>query len=765
MKKLLLLCLMAACSLIANAYTITVDLVLEDGTPVADEIDASGQTNLCRYSEWWYDSGYERFYIPLYWQDDPSIDVKNGGCRSLTGVTEDITLTLVVEPKVVDLVSSVTGGTASQSHANGLYAPADIVTITAIPDEGWYLAYWEVRDSEDEEGIIIDEWSAMLYTEWMNVPEAEYVDVFPYRLELVESHFNPSATVFQTLPEAVVGYRLIPVFKPVPDGRQLHTVGINANAPASANPLYRCGSVAQYVEGNYAFVYPPYVGEEYAFTGWSDGVKDMARWEKVTADKTYTANYREIYVSEQSETRNVRLSVAEGSGRVTCNWETSDEAPWVVDADFDFNTTLDIIAQPLTGTRFVRWSDGNTLPARRLRATEDIELQAYFDDTQQKYTIGSIFDDEQGTVTGTGEYDSEEEFVLEAVPEDGYRFVAWEEESFPMYGNPIVKGYSTAGIWKQTDAPAGYWSYPYMEADSWAMHLRANPMPTVVEMDADYNPVFEALPAGAVTHTMTLGQTLANGVRLAGGGRYVEGETANIVAREWYSRRRFKGWSDGVTDIWRQIRMTKDSALTAIVEQNEYLCPQHYLTVNSEDETKGLALGSRNTYSDKAYESNAYRIEAQPADGYEFDRWNDGSTMPVRYILMPASDITFTASFKTAEPRYALSVMANNDAWGKVVGSGDYKAGEEVLIYAVPAEGYEFVQWQDGNLNATRTVTVSATESENIYVALFQQKTPTGIECTTVTGEHEAVKILRNGQLLILTSDGILYNTLGQRTK
>ena len=65
---------------------------------------------------------------------------------------------------------------------------------------------------------------------------------------------------------------------------------------------------------------------------------------------------------------------------------------------------------------------------------------------------------------------------------------------------------------------------------------------------------------------------------------------------------------------------------------------------------------------------------------------------------------------------YTITVTANNDAWGNVLGDGKYKAGEEISIYAVPKEGYEFSTWNDGNTDNPRFVTVL---SDSIFTAIF----------------------------------------------
>ncbi len=56
---------------------------------------------------------------------------------------------------------------------------------------------------------------------------------------------------------------------------------------------------------------------------------------------------------------------------------------------------------------------------------------------------------------------------------------------------------------------------------------------------------------------------------------------------------------------------------------------------------------------------------------------------------------------------YNLSVLVSPAAGGNVTGAGRYVAGSQVPVSAVPALGYRFVRWSDGNTNSNRTITVN----------------------------------------------------------
>jgi hypothetical protein len=72
-----------------------------------------------------------------------------------------------------------------------------------------------------------------------------------------------------------------------------------------------------------------------------------------------------------------------------------------------------------------------------------------------------------------------------------------------------------------------------------------------------------------------------------------------------------------------------------------------------------------------------------------------------------------------AKAEYTIALASSNDEFGTVEGAGTYKEGTQVTIKAVPAAGYVFKRWSDGDTNAERTFTVS----ENLdLTALFAEK-------------------------------------------
>ena len=86
-------------------------------------------------------------------------------------------------------------------------------------------------------------------------------------------------------------------------------------------------------------------------------------------------------------------------------------------------------------------------------------------------------------------------------------------------------------------------------------------------------------------------------------------------------------------------------------------------------------------------------------------------------------------------PTYHLTVASADVTMGLVEGDGDYRAGDQVLIKAIPATGYLFDHWQDNNTDAERTVTVTA-DAE--YTAYFKHN-DVGIDNISVDGTTVSV--------------------------
>jgi len=123
-----------------------------------------------------------------------------------------------------------------------------------------------------------------------------------------------------------------------------------------------------------------------------------------------------------------------------------------------------------------------------------------------------------------------------------------------------------------------------------------------------------------------------------------------------------------------------------------------------------------------------FLIIDQDFDGLEdlYDREIDHEDIALRYAKMknenPEDPIFYTVVVEAVEG-------------GEILGGGEYTAGEEITISAVPDDGYQFVRWA-GDLNGTEdTKTFSIQENLTVGVVFKVLKNPYFWEQATDLGQ------------------------------
>ena len=225
--------------------------------------------------------------------------------------------------------------------------------------------------------------------------------------------------------------------------------------------------------------------------------------------------------------------------------------------------------------------------------------------------------------------------------------------------------------------------------------------------------ISESLPP--TTYTITVLSDNAGMGSVSGGGTFLEGTVTSIMAAA-FSGFHFVQWNDGNTNAVRSITVTGDATYTAFFAAN---APETYtVTVYSDNPAMGITSGG-GTFA----AGTTTTITATALSGYHFVRWNDDNTEAVRNITV-TSNISYVAYFATNEPNtYTVTVLSNDSTMGTVGGSGTFEAGTVTTITATALGGCRFVQWNDGNTSAIRTIVVTA---DVVYTAYFaQEETPT----------------------------------------
>ncbi len=167
----------------------------------------------------------------------------------------------------------------------------------------------------------------------------------------------------------------------------------------------------------------------------------------------------------------------------------------------------------------------------------------------------------------------------------------------------------------------------------------------------------------------------------------------------------FDHWSNGSTANPDTIVLTSNLAVTA-----HFVPDQYTVTGVSSDTAKGSVSGSATV----DYLSTV-TLTATANDGYHFVQWQDGNTQNPRTITV-TGDATYRAFFEATITQYTITATSTNPAMGTVTGGGTYNGGATATLTAIPNTGYHFVQWQDGNTQNPRTITVTG---DATYTATF----------------------------------------------
>ncbi len=200
--------------------------------------------------------------------------------------------------------------------------------------------------------------------------------------------------------------------------------------------------------------------------------------------------------------------------------------------------------------------------------------------------------------------------------------------------------------------------------------------------------------------------------KVDGAGVFNENETATLTAipNNGY---RFVKWSDEVTDNPRTVVVTQDSTFTAIFEANSFV-----ITTAVNDD----AMGSVTEGGEYAY-GIEITLTATANSGYRFTQWSDGNTDNPRIITVTENK-TYTAEFEVET--FTITTASEVPSMG----------GVKVTLTAEPIEGFEFVEWTDGNTDNPRILTL--TENIEVYARfqMAQGGNPVDLETSKISSAN-----------------------------
>jgi sugar lactone lactonase YvrE len=200
---------------------------------------------------------------------------------------------------------------------------------------------------------------------------------------------------------------------------------------------------------------------------------------------------------------------------------------------------------------------------------------------------------------------------------------------------------------------------------------------------------------GAQVYQVTVQANPAQGGTASGTGLFMLDATPQISATAsngWG----FLGWSDGNSQATRSLTPTDGSAsFTA----NFGLLATINVVANTN-------VGGSVTGSGTFFVGSNATLTASASNGWQFLRWNDGSTNNPRTVLVSSGGATYTAVFA---PTALLTVQANPTSGGSVTGGGTFVVGSTNWISATASNvWWRFINWNDGNTNASRSIVLPA---------------------------------------------------------
>ncbi len=572
--------------------------------------------------------------------------------------------------KTYTLTTSATNGSVVRSPDSATYAHGSTVSVQAVAAEGYHFTGWSGA---------------------------------------VSGSSNPVSLVMDASKSVTAAF-----------AANAYTLSISAaNGAVTASP-----SQATYTHGEVVtLTATPSTG--YGFSSWSGDASGTAASTTVTMDgnKSVTAAFT---------LNTYTLSISSANGTVARDPEQ---------ATYTHGQTVTLTAVPATGYSFSSWSGdlSGTVASATITMDGNKSVAAGF--TINSYTLNTS--GANGSITKNpdkGTYNHGETVTLQAVPAEGYNFVNWSVDlagsanpaTLVMDSNKTVAATFAANTYTlQTTATNGSVtrtpdraSYTHGETvtltavpatgysfSSWSGDLSGTAASVTITMSSN-----KSVAAGFTINSYTLNTSATNGsiTKTPNQGTYTHGETVTLqaVPADGYN---FVNWSGDMTGATSPTTLMMDSnkSVTAIFAANTYT-----LQTNATN-------GSVTRTPDRASYTHGETVTltAVPTTGYSFSSWSGDITGTAASVTITMNSNKSVAAGFTINS-YTLNTSAANGSITKNPNQGTYTHGETVTLHAVPAEGYNFVNWS-GDLAGSTSPTTLVMDSNKSVTATFAANTYT----------------------------------------
>ena len=212
------------------------------------------------------------------------------------------------------------------------------------------------------------------------------------------------------------------------------TLAVNDSLYGSAEIIPQNGQAVQCSDSS--AVIQATAAPHYHFVHWSNGRTANPDTLYLEGDSTVTAFFAPDMYTVSAGSNDEAMGVVAGGGA------------------YAYLDTVTLTATAFAHHHFVRWSDGETDSVRTEVVSGDLTLTAIFAIDTHMVSV-TLNDEAMGSVVGAGAYPYSTEVSLEAVPEEGYRFVRWGDGStdnpavFTLTGDTTV-----SAIFEEVEIPS-----------------------------------------------------------------------------------------------------------------------------------------------------------------------------------------------------------------------------------------------------------------------------------------------------------------------
>jgi len=376
--------------------------------------------------------------------------------------------------------------------------------------------------------------------------------------------------------------------------------------------------------------------EDYEFSEWSMEDKELdedLRTEKEvtlqpTGDEDLIANFIETEDSiEETEERDDTPEIY--SVEVDANDDTGGSVSG--EGVYEKGDNAVVIAEPKSGYSFFGWEEsGENVSFDKeysFTVTSDHKLTAIFEEKEQTATYYIALESEsegKGTVEGEGVYTEDETAIIRAIPEEGYKFIHWEENGDTV-SEDAEYSFAVEADRKLTALFSEATSEEESENDSEEISSLENlENRQVGGDDLELPEIEENDNEPVIKHTVTLSVEPEKGGTASGEGEYIEGALVGLDAfpnDDYY----FTGWVD---DQDNYVSMARNYAF--LIEEDRHLTATFDKLENGRGERgekQRISLvpspieGGRVYGSGEYFEGETITIAALPNIDFEFASW------------------------------------------------------------------------------------------------------------------------------------------------